>query len=170
MKRSPDELKTIVELHGKWIRGESGGGRAYLRGAYLRGADMSRANLSGANLSCANLSGADLSGADLSRAYLSRANLSGADLSGADLSGADLSGADLSGAVHAWAQIAFKGHGEYGRMLTAYIQKEGDEVVYQCGCFSGSLKELKTYIKEGNEDWVKSRRLAMNTVTRLLNA
>ena len=133
-----EELAVIIEAHGKWWRGENGG---------------TRANLSGAYLSDANLSGADLSDANLS---------------GANLSGADLSGADLSGAVHAWAQVAFRGHGECGRMLTAVIYKDGDAPVYQCGCFSGSLAELKAYIKDGNDEWKKSRTLAMNTVTKLL--
>jgi hypothetical protein len=89
------ELKLKLELHLKWLRGETSGERANLRSADLSGADLSGANLSGANLSGANLSGADLSGANLSGANLSGANLSGANLRSADLSGADLSGADL---------------------------------------------------------------------------
>ena len=108
-----DDLKVVLEAHAKWVRGETGGiradlrganlGRAYLRGANLScanlgGADLSRADLSGANLSRADLGGANLSGADLSGANLGGAYLSGANLSGADLSGAYLSGADLSGA------------------------------------------------------------------------
>ena len=103
-----DDLKVVLEAHAKWVRGETGGIRADLRGAnlggaYLSGADLSRADLGGANLSGAFLGGADLNGADLSGAnlhgaYLSRADLRGANLSGADLSGANLSGADLGGA------------------------------------------------------------------------
>ena len=119
------ELKDIIDKHGKWLRSENGGSRAdlsradlsdadlsnadlsradlsdadlrgaNLRGANLRGADLSGANLSGANLSSANLSDADLSRADLSNANLRGANLRGADLSGANLSGANLSSADL---------------------------------------------------------------------------
>jgi len=145
---TPDELKEVLDKHHKWTLGEDGG---------------SRANLSGANLIRADLSGANLSGA-----YLSGADLSRANLSRADLSDAYLSGANLSRAVHAWAQVAFKDHGECGRMLTAVIYKEGDEAVYQCGCFSGTLADLKTYIKEGEKDWAKTRTLAMNTVTKLL--
>ena len=45
-----DELMSIFELHGKWLREEEGGERANLFGA-----DLSRANLSGANLSGAKL-------------------------------------------------------------------------------------------------------------------
>jgi hypothetical protein len=92
---SEQELKDILDKHGKWLRSEDGGERANLSRANLSGANLSRANLSGANLSGANLSRANLSGANLSRANLSWADLSGADLSGADLSRADLSGANL---------------------------------------------------------------------------
>ena len=112
-----------LELHAKWVRGESDGVRlvkvranlseadliranliradlirANLSGANLSEADLIRADLSGANLIRANLSEADLRMANLSEADLIRANLSGANLSGANLSEADLSGADLSGA------------------------------------------------------------------------
>jgi len=110
---TPDELKTVLDAHQKWLRDEDSGSRADLSGAdlseadlsgadlsgaYLSGADLSRAYLSGANLSEANLSRAYLSGANLSEANLSGANLSRADLSEANLSGANLSRADLSGA------------------------------------------------------------------------
>ena len=74
------ELKSILDLHEKWLIKEPDGKRANLYMADLRGAD-----LSGAYLSASDINGADLSGADLS----------GADLSGADLSGADLSGSNL---------------------------------------------------------------------------
>ena len=70
------ELKTILDLHKKWLIKEPDGKRANLYMADLRGADLSGAYLSGAKLSGADLRGADLSGADLR----------GADLSGADLS------------------------------------------------------------------------------------
>ena len=44
-----DELKQILDIHAKWVRGESGASRADLYGA-----DLSRADLSGANLGRAN--------------------------------------------------------------------------------------------------------------------
>ena len=84
---SPEELRSILESHKKWLAGE-GGERADLRNADLRYADLRGANLSGAYLS----------GADLRRADLRNADLRYADLSGADLRGAYLSGADLRGA------------------------------------------------------------------------
>ena len=74
-----DKLKTILDNHGKWWRGDGG------ERANLFGADLSRADLTGAYLIEANLSGADLTRAYLTRANLTRANLSGADLSGATL-------------------------------------------------------------------------------------
>ena len=169
---SKEELDKIISEHAKWVRGD-GGARANLSGANLygatlSGADLYEANLSGANLSCANLSCADLSGANLYGANLSRANLSRATLYGANLSRANLSRATLSGAVHAWAQIAWNGHGECGRMLTAVIYKEGEDAVLQCGCFSGSVAELKVYIKDGDSNLSKSRTKAMKIVLDLL--
>jgi len=105
-KPTPDELRAIIDAHGKWLRNEAGGSRADLSGASLSRANLSCADLSGANLSGANLSGANLSSAYLSGAYLSGANLSGANLSGANLSGANLSGADLSGAYLSGAYLS----------------------------------------------------------------
>jgi len=103
MLRQPNEVhingvsfQTILDLHGKWARGEAGGERA----------DLSGADLYGANLSGADLSEADLSGADLSRANLYGANLYGANLRGVNLYGANLSGADLSEAYLSVADLS----------------------------------------------------------------
>jgi uncharacterized protein YjbI with pentapeptide repeats len=90
---TPAELAVVVEAHGKWGRGETGGIRADLTRA-----DLTRANLAGADLARANLTGANLTGADLARANLTRANLACAYLTGADLTRADLTGAYLAGA------------------------------------------------------------------------
>ena len=76
------ELQKILDLHKKWINGDTEGQKA----------DLGGANLSNANLRCADLSNADLSNADLRCADLSNADLSGADLSDANLGYADLSG------------------------------------------------------------------------------
>ncbi len=73
---TPDELRTILEKHMAWRRGEEGGARA------------------------------DLAGADLTRAYLADANLADADLAGAYLAGADLAGAYLAGAKNLPSGIA----------------------------------------------------------------
>lgn len=60
-----EELRKVLDLHEKWVRKESGGICANLRGAYLRGADLQGANLQGANLRGAYLWGAYLRGADI---------------------------------------------------------------------------------------------------------
>ncbi len=83
---TPEEIKTILDDHAKWARGD-GGKRANLSGA----------NLGSANLGSANLGGAFLGGANLEGADLGDANLGGADLRGADLGGANLDGANLDG-------------------------------------------------------------------------
>ena len=71
------DLKTILDLHRKWLLGD-GGARADLRGAYLRGAYLQGADLRDANLQGADLRGAYLRGADLRGAYLQHAK--GAEL------------------------------------------------------------------------------------------
>ena len=164
MTITSQDLPGILERHRKWLRSEDGGSRANL----FRD-DLSGANLSGADLSRADLSRANLSGADLSRANLSGADLSGANLFRADLSGADLSGANLSGAVHGWAKIAFAGHGECGRMLTAIRLKEGDEPRLFCGCFDGTSTELVEYIQKGKAEYRATRTKAMQCVLELLD-
>ena len=118
MKLTQEQLNKIIASHGKWLRNEEGGERAYLYRADLRranlcGADLRRAylceaNLCGANLCQANLRGADLCDvnlcladlceADLFRANLFRANLCRADLSRANLLEANLRRAYLYGA------------------------------------------------------------------------
>ena len=61
----PEELKHILEVHAKWVRGETGGIKADLRSANLRDANLRGADLSGADLSGANLYGANLRSANL---------------------------------------------------------------------------------------------------------
>jgi hypothetical protein len=139
-----DELKSVLDLHAKWLRGEEGGSRANLYGADLYGADLSDANLygadlSGADLSYANLIGADLRGADLSRADLRRANLIGANLYGAYLSGANLVGAN--------GIISFGPIGKSKRIGYAWLDKDS-KVMFHLGCHNGNLKETVTAICE----------------------
>ncbi len=138
--------------------------------ADLRSADLSYANLGYADLSSANLSSANLSYADLRSADLSYANLSSADLSSANLSYANLRSADLSYAIHRYSQIAFTGHGECGRMLTAIQLKKGDAISFFCGCFTGNEKALRAYIKDGAEHLRKTRTLALETSLALIEA
>ena len=70
-----EKLDEILKKHGLWLKSETGGERANLRGADLRWA----------NLRWANLSRADLRGANLRWANLNRADLRWADLRGVDL-------------------------------------------------------------------------------------
>ena len=95
-----EELNKVLELHKKWLDGDSTGRiadlrdadfrNATLRGADLRGADLRRAKLRGADLRYANLNGADLRGADLRDADFRNATLRGADLRRAKLRDADI--------------------------------------------------------------------------------
>jgi len=169
---SADDLRQLLDIHHRWLNGEDGGQRADLRDA-----DLSRANLSWAYLSGADLSGAHLSGADLSRANLSWADLSGADLSGSHLSGADLSRADLSGAYLSganlsgqpirYASCSWTSHGERGRTLHGIASPNEAGVLHvtlSCGCFRGSLDELREYIARGEERYRASRTIALEFI------
>ena len=101
-----DEIKTVLDAHVKWTRGEAGSKRADLHRADLHRADLDGADLHGADLHGATLYGANLHGADLDGANLYGANLDGANLDGATLDGANLDGANLSGANNASLHMA----------------------------------------------------------------
>lgn len=45
-----NELKAVIELHGKWLRQEEGGQRANLSGADLSNANLRRISLCGATI------------------------------------------------------------------------------------------------------------------------
>ena len=107
----------------------------------------------------ADLSGADLSEADLSGADLRWANLREADLSGADLSGANLRAAN--GVI--FADCCWTSHGECGRRLLAV--RIADDDVYFCGCFRGSLDDLRKYIADGEKRYRQSRTAAADFVS-----
>lgn len=136
---SPEELKTVLALHRKWLAGEEGGRRADLRGANLRNADLSDADLSYANLRYANLR----------NAALSNANLSNADLRGAE---------GILEAACEWTD-----HGECGRQLMCVLIDDSPR--YYCGCFSGTEQELREYIAKGEEKLKASRTLAADFVS-----
>ena len=105
-KISEQELKDILDNHGKWLRDEEDGVCADLSSADLRYADLRSADLRSADLRSADLSYANLSHANLSYANLSYADLRYADLRSADLSSADLRYADLSYANLSHANLA----------------------------------------------------------------
>ena len=143
---------------------------ADLCSANLRSADLCYANLCYADLRYANLSYANLSYANLSYANLSSANLSSANLSSAYLSSANLCSADLRSALHRYSQIAFTGHGECGRMLTAIQLKADGPIIFFCGCFTGTEKQLRAYIADGDAHLRKTRLLALETSLTLIAA
>ena len=88
----------ILELHKKWLNGDSAGVRADLRCANLRDANLRDADLWNADLWNADLRNADLRNADLRNANLRDTSLRDANLQNADLRNADLWNADLQGA------------------------------------------------------------------------
>ena len=143
---------------------------AVRNGASLNRASLNRASLDGASLVGASLVGASLNGASLVGARLVGASLVGASLDGARLDGARLDGASLNGALRRYAQIAFTGHGECGRMLTAIQLKKGGKIEFFCGCFMGDEKKLRKYIKDGAAHLRKTRTLALETVLTLIAA
>ena len=105
----------------------------------------------------------------IKEADLREANLREADLREADLSGADLREADLSEVNGVdCAQLNFSSHGEKGRRITAI--KINEEILVICGCFNGTVSELRKYIDEGDESYRKSRILALDTVLMLLKS
>ena len=64
------DIKLGLELHAKWLRGESGGEKLVavdedLSGSNLSGSDLRRSTLRRSNLRRCNLSGSNLSGSDL---------------------------------------------------------------------------------------------------------
>ena len=63
-----ENLKEILDNHGKWLKNKKSGQRANLREANLREANLRGADLQGADLQGADLQGADLQGADLREA------------------------------------------------------------------------------------------------------
>jgi len=140
--------------------------KSWLTGSVLFEGDLSCI----ANLTYADLRSADLRSADLSSANLTYADLRSANLSSANLSYADLRSANLSYAVDSWAQVAFMGHGECGRMLTAVRIKKDGEPTFFCGCFTGTLKQLEGYIEKGAPNLKKTRTLAMKAVVEMLDA
>ena len=104
---SEQELKDILDKHGKWLRSEKDGERANLRSADLRHANLRHADLRSADLRHADLRSADLRHANLRHADLRHADLRHADLSHADLRHADLSHADLRHADLSHANLSY---------------------------------------------------------------
>jgi uncharacterized protein YjbI with pentapeptide repeats len=86
---------------------------------------------------------------------------------GADLAETSFSSCQTADGVYVnHAQVAFGSHGQQGRRLTA--MQFGKVVTYDCGCFKGTEKELKRYIKDNSPAWKESRLAALLAVNTLL--
>ena len=159
---SKDELKEIIERHGKWLRDENGGKRADLRSADLSSANLSSANLSSADLSSADLSSANLRSADLSSADLRSANLSSADLSYANLRYANLRYANLSSADLSYA---VGGSGDRVQCLQIHPYKIIilDKTTVWVGC---TKKTAKQWLEYKGTDLLESDKKYLETVTK----
>lgn len=96
--------------------------------------------------------------ADLQGAYLQGTNLRGAYLQGAYLQDAYLS---MSVGV-SFASVSWSEHGECGRTLTGV--KVGDDIKLFCGCFNGSVNDLKGYIDNGDTKLKASRTIAFKFI------
>ena len=158
------DIKNILNLHVKWLRGEPDGERANLRGANLRGANLRDANLRGANLRGADLRDANLRGANLRGANLRDANLRDANLSDADglLSAIDYLESHFEKTSEGF--IAYKTFGgEYnppekwvlqvGSVITENVNFDRTR---ECGCGINvaPLRWVKqNYAKHGEEIW-----------------
>ena len=91
-------------------------------------------------------------------------NLNGASLNGASMNGASLNGASMVGAEGVIsASCSWTDHGECGRQLLV-VRIDGKDV-YFCGCFKGSIEELRQYIQNGNDKYRASRTIAVDFVS-----
>ena len=124
-----DRIKTVIERHGKWLRGVAGGERADLQGSDLQGI-----NLQGVDLQYSILHGAILQNSNLQYSNLQNSDLRGANLQGANLQGADLQGANLQGAILPHYKICPESGGFYGwkqtttGIITVYIPAKSARV------------------------------------------
>ena len=149
MGMGAQELKDRLELHKKWLSGDSEGKRfVAAMGENLSYANLRSANLRSANLSYADLRSANLRSADLRSANLSYANLSYADLRSADLRSANLSYADLRSAA------GFKFMPLQVVNTKYFITIFDDHVIW--GCRKMTFDELKKFeLKDCTSVWGK---------------
>lgn len=145
---TPGQLQLILDAHGRWARGEKGGGRADLTGADLTSANLTGADLHGAYLGGAVLTGAYLCGADLHGADLTGAYLTGADLHGAYLTGAYLCGAGGEKLILAGSRpiLMIGPIGSRSSYLTLFSTDHG--IYAKTGCFFGTLDDFSNAVTE----------------------
>ena len=113
-----EELKSVLELHKKWLNNEADGVRADLRGADLFGVDMHEADLREADMGGVDLRGANMRGTILCCSDMYGANMRETLLYGADIYGANMRGVkNIPFIPYACPEkgefVAFKKCGEY---------------------------------------------------------
>ena len=96
-----EQLKRVLELHARYLKGQTGG-----RCANLQNMDLSGGMLDKVDLRTAQASGARLPDASVRLANLSKADFFGAHFERADLRRADLRGTDLRGAFFVETRLA----------------------------------------------------------------
>lgn len=135
-----DQLKRVIELHARFLKGQNGGRAANLQNADLAGCKLDQVDfrtiqasgvrLNDASLILANLSKSDFFGAHFERADLRRANLLGADLRGAFFLETRLAGAIMEDVDMRPGAIYNAGH---GTIDDASIYKDGARVANLSG-------------------------------------
>lgn len=140
------DLKEVLRLHERWLKGYGDGRRACLSQGDLRGANLSNANLRWADLDVADLTCARLDNAKLKNASLNCANLAYARLYGVDLNGvdtADIRYAYIDGHVICVDRI--------GSSKRGTIYNATKDIVW-CGCFKGTFEGWAAKIRETYPD------------------
>jgi hypothetical protein len=124
------ELKNVLDLHRKWLAGESDGKRADLRSANLRYTD---------------LRSADLRYTDLRSADLRSANLSSANLSYTDLNSADLRSADLRSIKEDFFKVLSVAKAEVLGLYDALMRGKISGTAYEgdCACLVGTIANIR---------------------------
>ena len=133
-----EQLREIIESHGRWLRDEEGGKRADLSGSDLRGSNLRGSNLSGSDLSYSNLIDSNLSYSDLRGSNLSYSDLRGSNLSGSDLRGSNLRGSNLSDSNLSGSNLDKKYYQvvRIGSRKGTTTYNATDDIVL-CGCWNG---------------------------------
>ncbi|MEM7651040.1 MAG: pentapeptide repeat-containing protein [Pseudomonadota bacterium] len=96
-KVTPEQLKNIIDLHAKFLKGTGGGQRAILKYKDLSGLDFRLADLTNADFSACCLNGANLSQATFVSACFFACDMEKADLSASNFTRADFRGANIIG-------------------------------------------------------------------------